>query len=86
MTTIDELDEQILKKYADMVSPEHKAAMQAISLFYAMIGQHRETMQSLITLYRDVLYSKSLKQQLRLVKAAIAFLDEIDAVKAEILK
>lgn len=73
-------------------------AMEAIALFRHMLGQHRPAFEALIdserymhnvgglidpTLYRDMLYSKSLKMQLRLVRAAIAFLDEIDAVAKE---
>lgn len=86
-------------KYADKVSPEHKMAMEAIGIFRQMIGQHREQFEALIkserymhdvgglldpTLYRDMIYSKSFAQQMRLVKAALAFLDECDAVAAEI--
>jgi hypothetical protein len=35
------LEQQIQKKYADKVTPEHTAAMQAIGLFHAMIGPLR---------------------------------------------
>jgi len=89
----------IAEKYRDRVTPAHQMAMEAIGLFRVMLGQHRPTFEALVkaerdmhdfggmidpTLYRDMLYSKSIKQQLRLVKAAIMFLDEIEAVATEV--
>lgn len=73
--------------------------MEAIGMFRHMLGQHRPAFEALLkaerdmhnfgglidpTLYRDMLYSKGFKQQLRLVKAAVKFLDEIEAVAAEV--
>ncbi len=93
--------QDIIEKYAKHVTPEHRMAMQAIGLFRNMLAQHREQFEALVkaerdmhnfggmidpTLYRDMLHSDSIKQQLRLVKAALAFLDEIDAVAAEVEK
>lgn len=87
------------EKYRDKVSTEHQVAMQAIGLMRHMLGQQREHFESLLkaernmhdvgglldpTLYRDMIYSKGFAQQIRLVKAALAFLDELDAVAAEI--
>lgn len=86
-------------KYRGKVSPEHKMAMEAIGMMRMMLGQHREQFEKLIeaegnmhsfggmldpTLYRDMIYSKSFKQQMRLVRAAVTFLKEIDAVAAEL--
>ena len=86
-------------KYADRVSPEHEMAMQAIGIFRQLMGQHREQFEKLLkaesdmqsfghildpTLYRDMLYSKNFARQIRLVHAALAFLNEVDAVAAEI--
>lgn len=86
-------------KYADQVAPEHKMAMQAIAFMRQILGQHREQFDKLIaseqhmhnvgglldpTLYRDMIYSDSFKQQMRLVRAAVSFLNEVDAVAAEI--
>ena len=88
-------------KYVDKVSPEHKMAMEAIGFMRQILGQHREQFERLIkserdmrsfggmldpTLYKDMLYSKSFAQQMRLVKAAVAFLKEVDTVADEIDK
>lgn len=87
------------EKYRDKVSPEHKMAMDAIGFMRQILGQHREQFDALLkseqhmhsvgglldpTLYRDMIYSKSFEQQMRLVRAAVAFLKEVDAVAAEI--
>lgn len=89
----------IAAKYADKVSPEHKMAMEAIGMFRLMLSQHRPQFEALLkakndmdnfgglldpTLYRDMIQSKSFEQQIRLVKAALAFLDAVDLVAAEI--
>lgn len=86
-------------KYLDKVSPEHKMAMEAIGVMRQILGQHREQFETLLkaeqdmhsfggmldpTLYRDMLYSESFKQQTRLVKAALTFLNEVDAVAKEV--
>jgi hypothetical protein len=84
---------------SDKLDPRHKMAMDAIGFLYQMLAQHRQQFEALLkaesdmhsfggiidpTLYRDMLYSKSFKQQLRLVRAALKFLDETEAVKAEL--
>jgi hypothetical protein len=86
-------------KYADRVDPAHKMAMEAIGFMRQILGQHREQFDKLIkaesnmhdfggvldpTLYRDMLHSKGFKQQMRLVRAAVVFLDEVDAVAKEV--
>lgn len=86
-------------KYADRVSPEHKMAMDAICIFRNLVGQHRAQFEALLkaeqnmhsigaildpTLYRDMIQSPSFARQIRLVRAALKFLDECDAVAAEI--
>ena len=92
----------IADKYRDKVTPEYKTAMEAIGMFRHLLGQHRPQFEALIkaerdmhnfggvmldpTLYRDMLYSKGFKQQIRLVTAALKFLDEIEAVAAEVEK
>lgn len=78
---------------------EHAIAMQAIGLARLALDQHRDRYELLLesrrymdsvgglldpTLYRDMLGSKSFAQQERMVKAALAFLKEIDAVAAEV--
>lgn len=79
---------------------EHAAAMNAIVLCADLIGGHRERIQATLdaerymhsvgglidpTLYKDMTASKNFKQQMRLLDAALAFVREVDAVKAEIL-
>lgn len=88
----------IEEKYADKVTPEYRMAMEAIGMFRLMLGQHRPQFEALLkarrdmddfgglidpTLYRDVLYSKNLERQIRMVEAVIKFLDVIDAVANE---
>ena len=88
-------------KYRDKVDPEHAIAMQSIGLARMVMTQHRARFEELLkarqnidsigivldpTLYRDVLDSKSLAQQLRMVRAALAFLDQIDEVAKEIVE
>lgn len=86
-------------KYRDQVDPEHRIAMQSIGMSRLMMSQYQAHFERLIksrqdmdsfgglidpTLYQDVLQSKSLEQQLRLVRAALAFLSEVNAVAGEI--
>lgn len=86
-------------KYADKVDPRHRLAMEGIDWASVLLNLHREQFQAVLeseqhmhsagglldpTLYRDMLYSKSWKQQLRLIRAALAFLNEVSAVAAEL--
>lgn len=81
------------------VDMRHKAAMDAIGLLGQLLQMHRPAMEALVkshrdmdsfgailnpTLYRQMIYSKSLDQQLRLVKAALSFMAVLDEVKAEL--
>lgn len=83
----------------DEVDQGHAMAMQAIGFMGSLLSGHRASFDALLkaerhfqsagividpTLYRQMLHSESFKLQIRLVKAAVAFIDEIDAVKAEI--
>ena len=83
------------EKYRTNVSPEHRVSMEAIGFARLLLAQHRAGYDAFIkaeqdmhsfggmfdpTLYRDMLYSQSFKQQVRLVKAAVAFLNEVDAI------
>ena len=87
------------EKYRDKVDPQHKMAMEAIVFMAQVLEPHREQFEKLLkaerdmhsvgailnpTLYRDMIYSKSFAQQMRLVKAAVQFLDEVAAVKKDL--
>lgn len=89
----------ITEKYRDKVTPAHAAAMEAVGMVHHLLGLHREQFAAIIrskeymdnvgglldpTFYRDALYSKNLKLQLQLCKAALAFLKETDDVVAEL--
>ena len=91
MATIEE-------KYRQKVTPEYQAAIEAIGFARMFMSQHQEQYRLFLkaeqdmhsfggmldpTLYRDMLSSKGFKQQTRMIKAALAFLDEIDAVVRE---
>jgi hypothetical protein len=86
-------------KYRDQVSPDHAIAMQSIGLARLLMQQHQQYFEKFLkarsdmdsfggllnpTLYRDVLASKSFEQQVRMVEAAHAFLQEINAVAGEL--
>lgn len=87
------------EKYRDNVSPEHRTAMQAIGMARVVLSGHREVLQRLIdserhmhnvghilnpTLYRDMIQSRNFERQTRVIRAALRFLDEVDAVAKEI--
>jgi hypothetical protein len=86
-------------KYRGQVCGEHAVAMQSIGLARLLLGEHRASFDRFLqtrrdmdsigivvdpTLYRDMLASKSLAQQIRMVEAATAFLAVVDAVAAEV--
>lgn len=87
------------EKYRDKVDPQHIVAMQAIGIAHMALSQHRLHFEKLLrskehmdsvgcmfdpTLYRDMLYSKSFAQMIKLVNAAVAFLRVTDEVGEEI--
>jgi hypothetical protein len=86
------------EKYRDKVDPLHEIAMQSIGLARLVMNQHREHFEKFLearrrmdsvghilspTLYRDVIHSQSLAQQIKLVEAAQAFLRATDEVVRE---
>lgn len=94
-----DITDQISAKYADKVTPEHAAAMQAIVVMHDLLERHRPQMEKLLeskrymdsvgglpdpTLYRDMLYSKGFAIQIELVEAALRFLRETDAALAKL--
>ena len=98
---MDALTASITKKYADKVTPEHELAMQSIAFARMLFAQNRAQFDALIksreymdnvgglidpTFYRDVLYSKNLELQMRMVKAAVAFHNEIEQIMTEVEK
>ena len=77
----------------------HKMAMDAIGFAAQVLTPQSDTLAALIkaeremhshlhitdpTLYRAALQSKGLAQQVRLAKAALSFILEVQAVKAEL--
>jgi hypothetical protein len=89
------------EKYRDKVSPEHEVAMSSIGAAYHILAMHRAHFKELIeaerrshsighmidpTLYRDMISSKSFALQLKLINAAVAFLDAADPIVAEVEK
>jgi len=77
---------------------EHKMAMDAIGFAAQMLTTQVDTLAALVeaerqmhsymhitnpTLYRKAMNDKGLKQQVRLAEAALAFVREVQAVKAE---
>ena len=91
MNTIDQ--------YRDKADPRPKLAMKAIGFTAQLLEPQREVFDAFLkaendihsfghvlhpTLYRDMIHSKKFAQQTRLIKAALAFLDEVAAVKAEL--
>lgn len=94
-----DFERMIIEKYADKVSPVHRAALQAIGMARMLLNQHEGAYRELIesrdwmdsigglldpTFYRDVLYSKNLARQIRLVKVTLAFLKEVNEVAKEV--
>jgi len=93
------VSDPITERYADKVTPEYRMSMQAIGMARLLMKHHEEDYRKLLraneymdnvggllnpTLYRDMLYSKGFKQQITLVKAALAFLSAVDAIAAEL--
>ena len=87
------------EKYRDNVDPEHKMAMEAIGVTRMVLSPHRKAFERLLqaernahsighitdpTLYRDMIHSESFAQQIALVRAALEFLDKVDAVASEL--
>ena len=80
-------------------TPEHKMAMDAVGLAAQILTPQADVLGALIsaeqemhsfahitdpTLYRDAINSKSLALQVRMAKAAIAFVLEIQSIKSEL--
>lgn len=87
------------EKYRDKVDPNHKMAMDAIAFSRQLLEPQAEHLRALLkaeqhahaighitdpTMYRDMIYSKSFAQQIRLARAALAYIDELNAVAEEI--
>lgn len=82
-------------KYKDQVDPEHKLAMDVtigvygnLKMVEAQLRKVQEAEQRSHsighildpTLYRDQINSKSFADQMKIISAAIAFIDEMDVV------
>jgi hypothetical protein len=81
-------------------APATWAALECIAMLRIVLGQHREAMELLVekdkqmdniggllhpSLYRDMISSPNYKANIRLVKATLKYLDEIDEV-TEVLR
>jgi len=92
------MSDPVVEKYRDKTDPEHVRAMQAIGVARMMLAQHRDRYHALEraeremhsfggmidpTLYRDMLSSKNFAQQVRMVRAVLAFLEAVDAIAEE---
>lgn len=77
----------------------HKTAMDAIGMSAQLLTNNTDALMALVkaekemhsylhitnpTLYLDAIHSKGLAQQVRLAKAALAFVAEVQAVKDEL--
>lgn len=87
------------EKYRDKVSPQHRLAMDSVVLAIELMQPHYHHLKSVIdaeqhshaigaildpTLYHDMIQSRSFQQQLKVIRAAIRFLDEIgDAERSQ---
>ena len=86
-------------RYRDKVDPMHKMAMDAIGMARHLLNTYSEQYDILLkaendahsighilnpTLYRDMIHSKSFAQQIKLCRAAQAFLREVNAVAEDI--
>jgi hypothetical protein len=80
------------EKYVDRVSPEHRAAMEIVTSSYHMMRLVESQLRRLDnaeqqshsighildpTLYRDQINSKSFVMQMKVVRAALAFIDSV---------
>ena len=87
--------------YADRVAPEHRHTMETVAMAYhtlTMVAPHLRELEEAErrahsvghifnpTLYRDMIGSKSFAQQMKIVRAALAFVAAMDAVKAEMME
>lgn len=87
------------EKYRDRIDPFHQMAMDSVAFANMAMGSHREHLEHFVeaerrshsvmhitdpTLYRDMIQSKSFALQIRMAKAALAFLREIEAISEEV--
>lgn len=87
------------EKYRDRVDLKHKMAMDAIGFSRQLLAPHLEQLELLIeaerrshsighildpTLYRDQINSKSFEQQMRIARAAVAYIKVLNEVAEEL--
>jgi hypothetical protein len=86
------------EKYADKVAPEHRMAMEAIGFAAQILTPQAEQLGKFLeaertshsslhitdpTLYRDMINSKNFDLQIRMARAAMSFILEIQKIKEE---
>lgn len=89
----------ILEKYAPDVTPKHISAMNSIGLAHSLLNTHRAHFVIMLnaerqmhnvglmvhpTLYKDMINSESFNRQIKLINAAIDFLDVFDSIADEV--
>lgn len=89
------------QKYRDKVSPDHKAAMDAVVFASQLVEPYSDEIDKFLkaeseahsfghivdpTLYLDMINSKNFALQVRMAKAAQAFIREMASVKADAAK
>lgn len=87
------------EKYADKVDSAHRMAMEAIGFAAQILTPQADQLGKLLeaerashsimhitdpTLYRDMIQSKNFELQIRMARAALAFILEIQKIKAEL--
>src|SRR5690554_5755634 len=88
-------------KYKKVVTAEEEIAYQAITIAYFALRLNRKVYDELLaaeqemhnvghiinpTLYRDMIYSKRFQRNIKAVRAAVAFLDELKDIVEEMNK
>ena len=89
------------EKYKDRLDPEHKMAMDMVIGQYHVLKMVEEQLRKVDeaerrshsighivdpTFYKDQINSKSFEHQMVIIRAALAFIHKIDAIKSELVE
>ena len=85
--------QETMQKYIDKIMPDHRMVMEAIDLFRQIFSQHRLRLEALVKAERDMLnwadvvdaapFNRTFSVQMKTVKAALSFLDEIEEISSD---